>query len=65
MVEDKEVPQDGLGNAMGWILGVFYAEDGLLDSQDPEWTRGALKLLIGLFQQIEWETNVAKPKTVM
>ena len=50
MVEDKEVPQDGLGNAMGWILGVFYAEDGLLDSREPEWTQGALKLLIGLFQ---------------
>ena len=64
-VEDEEVIQNGLGHAVGWILGVFYEYDSLLGSREPEWTQGALKILIGMFWQIRLAANVAKLKTTM
>ena len=40
MVEDGSVIQDGPGHTVGQILGMFYADDGLLRSRDPEWLQG-------------------------
>ena len=49
MLKDEAVIRDGLGHAVGRILGVLYADYGLLVSLNPEWLHGSLKFLIGLF----------------
>ena len=45
-VEDREVLQDGPGNAVVWSLVMFYADYGLLGSWDPECMQGNLQNLI-------------------
>ena len=63
-VEYKAVIQNGLGHAVGQILGVFYADDGLLVSRYPEWLQGALNGLIRMFCQIGLVANISKSKTM-
>ena len=65
MLKDEAVIRDGLGHAVGRILGVLYADYGLLVSLNPEWLHGSLKVLIGLFHWIRLATNVAKLKMMM
>ena len=48
-VEDQLVAQKGLGLAVGRCLGLFYVYNGVVGSQDLEWLRGALNMIIGLF----------------
>ena len=31
---------------------MFYADDGLIESRDPEWLQGALNLPISLFYRV-------------
>ena len=61
---DETVIQDGLGHAVGWSLGVFYADDGILGSRYPECLKGALNILIGLFWRIRLADNVEKLNTM-
>ena len=61
-VEYEAVIHYGLGHAVGWILGIFYADDDLLVSREPEWIQGALNFPIGTFQQVGLAANVAKLK---
>ena len=56
--------QDGLIHTVGHILGVFYADYGLLVSRDLEWMKGALKFLMGMFWRIVLVANSDKSKTV-
>ena len=63
-VEDGEVTQDGLGQAVGQIMGVFYADDEILGSQDLACLQGDLNFLIGLFRWIGMAANVAKLKNI-
>ena len=63
-VGDNAVIHDGLGHAVGRILGVFYEEDGILGSQYLEWIQGSLNVLIGLLLQIDLMANVTKSKTM-
>ena len=49
---------------MGRSLGVFYADDGLIGSQDTKWIQGDLDVLIGLFRRFGLITNVEKSKTM-
>ena len=35
-VEDQRVDHEGLGETFGRCLGVFYSNDGMVGSQDPE-----------------------------
>ena len=51
-VEDDEIILDGMVHAVGRSMGVFYADDGLIESRDSKWIQGSLNLLIGLFQWI-------------
>ena len=63
-MEDKVVIQDRLIHSVGWILGVFYADDELLVSQDLEWIQGILNVIIRLFRRIGLAANVATLKTM-
>ena len=46
------------------IIGVFYADDVIMGSQDPEWIQGAIDVLIGLFYRVGLMANVAKYNTM-
>ena len=35
-VEDKRVSHEGLGLVVGLFLGLFYADSGMVELQDPE-----------------------------
>ena len=61
-VEDEAVINDGLGHAVGQIMGVFYTYDGIIGLRDPEWIQGGINILIGLFRQIGLVANTAKYK---
>ena len=63
-LEDVTVIHDGLGHAVGQSLEVFYVDDGLIGSQDPEWLQGGLNVLIVPFLRIGLIDNVAKSKTM-
>ena len=45
-VEDVAVIQDGMGYTVGWILGVFYVDNGLLGLRDLEWLQVTLNVFI-------------------
>ena len=47
-----------------WSLGVSYADDVILGSQDQEWLQGTLKLLIILLRWIGLSDNVTKSKSM-
>ena len=55
---------DGLGIAIGMIIGVFYADDVIMGSQDPEWIQGAINELIGIFHRVRLMANIEKSKTM-
>ena len=57
-VHKGTIIHNGLGHAVGWSLGVLYADDGLLGSWYPE------QLQCGLFNHIGLMTNAAKSKTM-
>ena len=63
-VEDLEVIQDRLVHVVGWSLGVFYVNEGLLGLWDPEWMQGALNVLIGMLHWIGLVVNIDKSKTM-
>ena len=63
-VEDDVVIHDGMGHVVGRRMGVFYTDDGLIGSQDPECLQGALNVLISLLRWIGLMANVAKSKTM-
>ena len=63
-LEDDVVIHNGLVHAVGWRLGVLYADDGLLGFWDPEWLQGAFNILIGLLLWIGLMYKVAKSKTM-
>ena len=48
-VEDQLVAHEGLGFLVRRCMGIFYAYDGMVGLQDPEWLKGKLNVLIGLF----------------
>ena len=37
MVEDESVVHNGLGHTVFRIMGVFYADYGIIGSRDPDW----------------------------
>ena len=38
-VGDQRVAHDGVVEAVGWCLGVFYADYGMVGSRDAEWLK--------------------------
>ena len=55
---------DGLGDALRILLAVFYVDDGLLASRDPDLLQRALNHLIDLFERFGLKTNAIKTKSM-
>ena len=63
-VEDQRVVHDGLGETVGWCLGVFYANDLMMGSRDADWLQHLMNGQVSLFQWYGLEANVAKSRTI-
>ena len=64
IVEDQRVDHGGLGETIGRCLGVLYAEDGMVVSQDADWMQRSMNILVGLFLRYVLAANVAKSCTM-
>ena len=47
-VEDQRVAHDGMREADGRCLGVFYTNYGMIGSRDAEWLHHSMKVVVGL-----------------
>ena len=47
--EDHRVAHDKLVETVGLFVGVFYADDGMVGSRDPDSLKHLMKILVGLF----------------
>ena len=65
IVEDQRVAHDGLGEAVGQCMGVFYANNFMFGSRYPEWLQHYMNVLVSLFQRYGIASNVAKFRTMM
>ena len=54
------VAQEGLGEAVGWCLGVLYANDSMVISRDPDWMQHSMNMLVGLFLQYGLAANITR-----
>ena len=63
-MEDLAVVHDGLGHVVSHILGVFYADNGIMVCLDPYWLQEILNFFIRLFRKINLASNAAKSKTM-
>ena len=64
MVDDRASVHDVLVHALGWRLGVFYTDGGLMGYWFPEWLQVYLNVLIGLFHRIVPAANFPKSNTI-
>ena len=64
-VEDQRVDNDRLGETDGQCLRVFYADDGMMGSQDADCMQHSMNILVRLFQRYGLAANVAKSRTMM
>ena len=39
-------------------VALFYADDGMVASSDPQWLQGAFNAPVGLFDRVGMQTNV-------
>ena len=56
----KETATEGVGEQIHKLLIAFYADDGLVQSQDPVFLQEAFVLLVALFERIRLGTNTTK-----
>ena len=63
-VKDVSVIKDWLGHMVGQILGMFYADYGLMGYRDPEWLQGTINAPIGLLHWFILAANIANSKTM-
>ena len=63
-VEDKLFARGELGLVVGWCMWMFYVDNGMVGSREPDWFLGSLKMPIGLFQWYGLVTNVTKSKAM-
>ena len=47
-VEDHREDHEGLGKSVGRCLGVFYAYYGMVGSQDADWIKQLMNVLVSL-----------------
>ena len=64
-VEDQRVAHNGMVEASGLCLGVFYANDGMVGSRDVEWIQHLMNVLVGLLRQYGLVSNIAKSRMMM
>ena len=46
-----EVVSSGIGAEICWFLGVFYADNGLIQSRDPALLQYSFNILVELFEK--------------
>ena len=63
-VEDQRVAHDGMGEAFGRWLGVFYNDDVMVGPRDDEWLHHQMNILFRLFLWYGLTANVAKSCTM-
>ena len=63
-VEDQRVDHDWLGETVGRCLGVFYVNNDMVGSRDPDWLQNTMNVLVGLFRRYGLATNVDKSHTM-
>lgn len=56
---------EGVGVEIRNFLVLFYADDGLIVSRDPEWLQSAINCLTELFTRVGLKTNTAKTKAMV
>ena len=52
-----EVDNSGIGDQIRVLLAVFYADNGLVQSQDPVFQQEAFNALVALFERVGLRTN--------
>ena len=63
-LDDPEVAISGLQGASGGKVAVFYADDGMVGSTDPDWLRSAIQHLCDLFRAIGLKPNTSKTQVM-
>ena len=61
-VEYQRMAHGGLREALWRCLRVFYADDGMVVSRDPDWLQHSMNGLVGLFRRFDLEANIAKSR---
>ena len=61
-LEEQRVDHDGLRDTVGRCLGVFYDENGMVDSRNPDCLQHATNVLLGLFRRYGLVANVKKSR---
>ena len=64
-VEDHRVAHDGLLDTVRRCLGVFYADECMVVSQDADWLQHLMNVLVGLFQRYGIAANFSKARITM
>ena len=64
-VKEQRVDHGRLVYTARWCLGVFYANDSMVGSQDADWLQHLMNVLVGLFRRHGFTANVDKSCTTM
>ena len=64
-VEDQRVYHDGLVETVGRCLVVFYDDNVMVGSCNPDWLQHATNVLVGLFRSYGLVANIAKSCTII
>ena len=59
-VENQRVAHDGLVQAVGRYLKVFYADDSMIGSRDPDCLQHLMNVVVGLFWRYGLVSDVTK-----
>lgn len=65
VVSDNPDHVHGLGPDIKDKAALFYADDGLLGSTDPDWLQQAFDVLVDLFERVGLRTNTDKTKVMI
>ena len=60
MVAENEAGTEGFGYAVAEKAEFLYTDDGLVASTNPLWLQWKFDVIIGLFERLRLQTNVAK-----
>ena len=59
-----EAANSGYGTELRRLMAIFYADDALIASRDPELLQVAVDEMVGLFERVGLRTNTSKTKVM-
>eukprot|EP00956_Cyclotella_meneghiniana_P003690 scaffold4479_cov46-Cyclotella_meneghiniana.AAC.3 len=59
-----EAAAEGVGAAVSVFLALFYIDDGVIASIDPEYLQEAIDILVDLFEHVGLNTNTKKTEAI-